>query len=133
MTFGHTIEIAVATPQAAPRRIGEFVLLGIAVGLVPVALGMLAFPALRLGGARVTAFALALTLGLLGFLFIDTLAAAIENAARAAPGLPDRGRRVTLKRRKARGQGGRRRARAARTPADGPRASAVPGPAQTAG
>jgi zinc transporter ZupT len=87
VTYGHTIDVAVATPQAALRRIGEFVLLGIAVGLVPVVLGMLAFPALRLGGARVTAFALALTLGLLGFLFIDTLDAALENAARTVPGL----------------------------------------------
>ncbi len=86
VTYGYTIEVAVATPKAAPRRIGEFVLLGVAVGLVPVVLGMLAFPALRLGGARVTTFALALTLGLLGFLFIDTLAEALENAVQAAPG-----------------------------------------------
>ena len=86
VTFGYTIDVAVATPRVASQRIGEFALLGLAVGLVPVALGMLAFPALRLGGARVTAFALALTLGLLGFLFIDTLAEALENAVRAAPG-----------------------------------------------
>ncbi|MEE8334701.1 MAG: metal transporter [Alphaproteobacteria bacterium] len=86
-TFDHTIEVAIATPKVAPQRIGEFVLLGLAVGLVPVVLGMLAFPALRQGGARVTAFALALTMGLLGFLFIETLDGALENAARAVPGL----------------------------------------------
>ncbi len=87
VTYGHTIDVAVAAPKAAPRRLGEFILLGLAVGLVPVVLGMLSFPALRLGGARAYSFALALTLGLLGFLFLDTLATALENAARAAPGL----------------------------------------------
>jgi zinc transporter, ZIP family len=86
-TFEHVIEVAVATPKAAPGRIVEFTLLGLVVGFVPVALGMLAFPALRRGGAGLSAFALALTLGLLGFLFIDTLSEALENAARAAPGL----------------------------------------------
>ncbi len=86
-TFDHTIDVAIATPQVGPQRINEFVLLGLAVGLVPVVLGMLAFPALRQGGARVTAFAMALTLGLLGFLFIETLDGALENAARAASGL----------------------------------------------
>lgn len=86
-TYEHIIDVAIATPRATPSRIGDFTLLGLLVGLVPVALGMLAFPALRRGGARVYSFVLALTLGLLGFLFIDTLAEALENAAHAAPGL----------------------------------------------
>ena len=86
-TYEHTTEVAIATPKAIPGRMGEFILLGLVVGLIPVALGMLAFPALRRGGARLGAFVLALTLGLLGFLFVDTLAAALENSAHAAPGL----------------------------------------------
>jgi zinc transporter ZupT len=86
-TYEHTIDVAIATPKANSGRVGEFILLGLVVGLVPVAIGMLAFPALRRGGARLNVFILALTMGLLGFLFVDTLAAAFENAALAASGL----------------------------------------------
>lgn len=86
VTYDHTIDVAVATPEATTQPVGEFILLGIVVGLLPVVIGMLAFPALRSGGAHTFTFALALTMGLLTFLFIDTLSEALEQAAQATPG-----------------------------------------------
>jgi len=84
VTFDHTIDVAVATPGS--NSLGLLGLVGVFVGVVPVALGMLFYPALRAGGARVFGFALALTVGLLGFLLVDTLGEALELAAEAAPG-----------------------------------------------
>jgi len=85
-TFGHTIDVAVATSEAGFGSLSRFIVLGLAVGLLPVVIGMLAFPALRSCGAQTFTFALALTLGLLAFLFVDTLAEALARAARATPG-----------------------------------------------
>lgn len=84
LTFEHTIDVAVATPGR--NSLGLLGLVGVFVGLVPVALGMLFYPALRAGGARTLGFALALTIGLLGFLLVDTLGEALDLAAMAAPG-----------------------------------------------
>lgn len=84
LTFEHTIDVAVATPGR--NSLGLLGLVGVFVGLVPVALGMLFYPALRAGGARTLGFALALTVGLLGFLLVDTLGEALDLAAEAAPG-----------------------------------------------
>jgi zinc transporter ZupT len=61
-------------------------LVGLFVGVVPVALGMLFYPALRAGGRSAFDFALALTVGLLLFLLVDTLEEALELASEAAPG-----------------------------------------------
>jgi zinc transporter, ZIP family len=85
LTFAHTIDVAVATPTS--NSLGILGLVGLCVGVVPVALGMLFYPALRAGGTRAFGFALALTIGLLGFLLVDTLEEALELAAEAAPGL----------------------------------------------
>jgi hypothetical protein len=86
VTFEHMIDVALPTPSAA-TSLGPLGLVGFFVGVVPVALGMLFLPALRAGGRRGMAFALALTLGLLAFLLVDTLEEALELAAAAAPGL----------------------------------------------
>lgn len=85
LTFEHTIDVAVPTPGA--NSLGALGLVGLFVGVVPIALGMLFFPALRAGSARAFGFALALTIGLLGFLLVDTLEEALELAADTAPGL----------------------------------------------
>jgi ZIP family zinc transporter len=84
VTFEHAIDVAVATPGS--NSLGLLGLVGVFVGAVPVALGMLFYPALRAGGTRTFGFALALTVGLLGFLLVDTLGEALELAAGAAPG-----------------------------------------------
>lgn len=81
----HAIDVAVATPPVSAGLLLTYGLVGVFVGVVPVALGMLFYPALRAGGTGAFAFALALTIGLLGFLLIDTLDEALELAAAAAP------------------------------------------------
>jgi zinc transporter ZupT len=54
------------------------------VGVLPVALGLATYPFLRALGRRGIDFLLALTVGLLVFLAIDTLAEALELAGEAA-------------------------------------------------
>ena len=72
--------------DADPRQPDALGLVGLFVGVVPVALGMLFYPALKAGGRGAFDFALALTVGLLLFLLVDTLEEALELAAEAAPG-----------------------------------------------
>jgi zinc transporter ZupT len=82
--FEYPIDVALATPDGnSLRALG---LVGLFVGVVPVALGMLFYPALRAGGRGVLTFSLALTLGLLLFLLVDTIEEALALAAEAAPG-----------------------------------------------
>jgi len=83
-TFEHTIEVAEPTPKPTPVRILAFALLGIYVGVVPVSLGLLFYPFLRTLGAQGLQFLLALTVGLLAFLLIDTLQEGLELAGSAA-------------------------------------------------
>jgi ZIP family zinc transporter len=87
VTFEHTIDVAVPTPELTFSLLGAYGLVGVFVGVVPVALGMLFFPALRAAGGGGFAFALALTVGLLLFLLVDTFGEALELAAEAAPEL----------------------------------------------
>ncbi len=82
--FEHSIEVAVTTPAASGERVHLYAVIGLFVGVVPIALGMLFYPALRIGGAGAFDFALALTIGLLVFLLVDTLAEALELAGAAA-------------------------------------------------
>lgn len=82
--FTKTIDVAVATPKSQLGQLWPQALLGAFVGIVPVAIGMLFFPALTSLGARHMNFVLALTIGLLGFLLIDTLAEGLEIAEEAA-------------------------------------------------
>ncbi len=83
--FEHGIDVAVATPEITGDRLIFYALIGLFVGVVPIALGMMFYPALRAGGPAVFEFALALTIGLLAFLFVDTLAEGLEFAEAAAP------------------------------------------------
>lgn len=84
VAFTHTIAVATASPVAGWGRVLAFALLGIYVGLVPITLGLLSFPYLRTLGRRALDFMLALTVGLLAFLFVDTLQEGLELAAGAA-------------------------------------------------
>lgn len=84
-TFKKEIEVAVATPQAQAGQLVPQALLGVFVGIVPVVIGMLFYPAMRNLGRQGLDFVLALTVGLLAFLFVGTLKDALEFAARAAP------------------------------------------------
>jgi len=77
-----TIDIAMRTPAPSARLLLVFALLGVYVGVAPVFLGLLWLPALRAAPRSWLDFWLALTMGLLVFLGIDTLKEALEIAGR---------------------------------------------------
>jgi ZIP family zinc transporter len=70
-SFEHEIPVAVATPTMNARFLGVFTLIGLYVGVLPVAIGLLWFPYLARLSNRGMDFLLALTIGLLVFLLID--------------------------------------------------------------
>jgi zinc transporter, ZIP family len=72
-TIDHTIESAAATPGADLGFYGLMALIGLYVGVIPVAIGMLWLPWVRAVDPRWLRFLLALTVGLLAFLGIDAL------------------------------------------------------------
>ncbi len=82
--FDHEIPVAVATPTAQPRFLAVFTLIGLYVGVLPVAIGLLWFPFLSRLSSRSMDFLLALTIGLLLFLLVD----GAEEGFEAAQGLP---------------------------------------------
>jgi hypothetical protein len=83
-TFEAEVPVAVATPQPSITLFIRFGLVGLYVGIFPVALGMLWFPFMRRLSARGMNFVLSLTLGLLIFLAVGTWLDATEFA-RALP------------------------------------------------
>ena len=82
--FEYEIPVAVATPTASGRFLGVFTLIGLYVGVLPVAIGLLWFPFLSRLSPRSMDFLLALTIGLLLFLLVD----GAEEGLEAAQGLP---------------------------------------------
>ena len=72
------VPAAVETPGPSGGAFGGYALIGLLVGVVPVALGMLWLPSLRRADARWLSAFLALTAGLLAFLAVDALAEALE-------------------------------------------------------
>ena len=82
--FEHEIAVAVESPRPDASYFLTFALIGLYVGVIPVALGLLWFPlASRIGPVGLDVL-LALTLGLLAFLLIDT----IEEGFGAVASLP---------------------------------------------
>ena len=79
-TIGHEIESAVETPDADLGFYGLMALIGLYVGVIPIAIGMLWLPWLRRVDARWIRFLLAFTVGLLGFLAIEALLEGTELA-----------------------------------------------------
>jgi zinc transporter ZupT len=86
LTFPADVEVAVQSPAVDGRTLLAYALLGIYVGVIPVALGMLWYPFMRRADRKWLNAILALTVGLLVFLFVDTLLEALELAAQA-PGV----------------------------------------------
>jgi zinc transporter, ZIP family len=84
LTIEHEIEAAIETPEVDGSTIGIYALLGLYIGVIPVAIGLLWFPALRRASKSWLGFLLALTVGLLAFLLIDTVAEGLEIAGGAA-------------------------------------------------
>jgi hypothetical protein len=85
-TVGHSIDVAAETPDADLGFYGLMALIGIYVGVIPVAIGMLWLPWVRRIDPRFVQFVLALTVGLLAFLGIDALLEGTEIAAAPRPG-----------------------------------------------
>ena len=83
----HEIEVASLTPEADSSTLLVYALLGLYIGVIPVAIGLLWFPALRRASKRWLAFFLAFTVGLLGFLLLDTVAEGLELATETAAAL----------------------------------------------
>lgn len=84
-TFDHEIAVAVPTPVATSGSLWSQAILGAFVGILPVAIGLMCYPALRDAGQRTMIFLLALTVGLLAFLLVDTMVEALEFANASAP------------------------------------------------
>jgi len=79
--FEHEIAVAVETPKVETRQILAFALIGIYVGVIPVALGLMWFPLVKRLGSTGLDVLLALTLGLLLFLLIDTTHEGVSSAS----------------------------------------------------
>ena len=79
-TTEHEIPVAVQTPTADGGFYGLMALLGVYVGVIPVALGMLFLPFLRQVREHWIRFFMALTVGLLGFLAVDAYLEGTEIA-----------------------------------------------------
>jgi zinc transporter ZupT len=79
-TFDHEIAVAAETPRPGGRFLWIFTLIGLYVGVMPVALGLLWYPLVRRIGPRTMDFLLALTVGLLLFLFVDSAHEGLEAA-----------------------------------------------------
>ncbi len=73
VTIDHTITAATETPGADLDFYGLMALIGLYVGVIPVAIGMLWLPWVRGVDARWIRFLLAFTIGLLAFLGIEAL------------------------------------------------------------
>ena len=84
LTFSDEIAVATETPLVGPRYFAVFALIGMYVGVIPVAIGLLWYPWLRRLDRKWIHFALALTAGLLIFLGADTIHGALEEAAQVA-------------------------------------------------
>ncbi len=91
VTFDHEIAVAAETPAADAGYFLAFTLVGVYVGVLPVAIGLLWLPWLRRLERRWVHFALALTGGLLVFLAAEALHEALETAERVAGALQGTG------------------------------------------
>jgi len=77
--------VAVETPRPNARFFGVFALIGLYVGVIPVALGLLWYPLMSRISRKGLQFLLALTIGLLAYLLVDSTFDGLEAAA-AVPG-----------------------------------------------
>ena len=87
LTIEHEVEAAALTPEPDTSTFITYGLLGIYIGLVPVAVGLLWFSSLRRASPRWLAFFLAFTVGLLAFLLVDTISEGLELAAETGAAL----------------------------------------------
>jgi ZIP family zinc transporter len=86
-TIDHSIEAATETPDADLGFYGLMALIGLYVGVIPVAIGMLWLPWVKTVDARWMRFLLAFTVGLLAFLGIEALLEGTELAGQGPESL----------------------------------------------
>src|SRR6185369_3371045 len=82
IAFNLDIPVAFETPEPSSKTFWAFTLIGLYVGVIPIFLGLFWFPALRKLGRGTMTFLMAATAGLLIFLGLDTIAEALEVAAK---------------------------------------------------
>ena len=87
VTIEHEIEAATLTPELDSSTFITYALLGLYIGVIPVVFGLFAYPLLKRLSKAWLGFFLALTLGLLAFLLIDTIAEGLELARETAVAL----------------------------------------------
>jgi ZIP family zinc transporter len=80
MSFSKEIPVAAETPKPSAKLLWVFTIMGLYVGILPVAAGILWLPFLRQLSGRWTNFLLSLTLGLLVFLGVDAWHEGMELA-----------------------------------------------------
>jgi ZIP family zinc transporter len=85
LAFSTDIPVAFVTPKPTAKTFLSYTLIGLYVGVIPVYLGIVWLPFLRQIGRKWMTFLLAVTIGLLVFLGIDTLMEAFDQSA-AVPG-----------------------------------------------
>ena len=71
LTFDHEVAVAVETPTPDAVFFGVFTLIGLYVGVIPVAIGLLWLPLVSRAGRTALDFLIALTIGLLLFLLVE--------------------------------------------------------------
>lgn len=79
-----TVDAAAASPERGTSFFGLMALLGIYVGVIPVALGMLWMPFIRRSSAAWIRLLLGVTVGLLAFLAVDATFEGMELATESA-------------------------------------------------
>ena len=87
----HQIEVAALTPESDSGTLGVYALLGLYIGVLPIAIGLLWFPSLRRASKGALGFFLAFTVGLLAFLLVDTIAEGLELAGETGAALDGAG------------------------------------------
>ena len=87
VTIEHEVEAATLTPEADASTFAIYGLLGLYIGLIPVVVGLLWYPSLRRVSPQWLGFFLALTVGLLAFLLVDTIEEGLELAGETGAAL----------------------------------------------
>ena len=78
--FEHEIAVALRSPDPDARHLLLFTAIGVFVGVIPVALGLLWFPVIRQMGRTGIDVILAFTVGLLLFLLVDASSEGLESS-----------------------------------------------------
>lgn len=78
--FEHEIAVALPSPEPDARHLLLFTAIGVFVGVIPVALGLLWFPVIRSMGRSGLDVVLAFTIGLLLFLMVDAANEGVESS-----------------------------------------------------